>query len=115
MTQRGITYKRRERLEKERANQVATIERLRKEKKDEYLLKLREAKKRAPLVKKGAIERETEAYSYNFKRIDTPELLEKRHMYERMKKIAEGKSNELLVHHCEDMLKEINKWLKERK
>jgi len=35
-------------------------------------------------------------------------------MYERMKKIAEGNSNELLVHHCEDMLREINKWLRKK-
>ena len=115
MTPMKITRKRTERLEKERANYVADIERLRKEKKAEYLLKLREAKKRASLVKKGAIERGTKAYSYSFRWMAKPELLEKRHMYERMKKIAEGKSNELLVHHCEDMLKEINKWLKERK
>ena len=120
MTPREITYKRRERLEKERANHVAGLERLRKGKKAEYLLKLGErrmekAKKRAPLGKKGAIERETKAYSYSFKSITRPELLEKRRMYERMKKIAEGKSNELLVYHCEDMLREINKWLKERK
>ena len=114
MTQRGITYKRRERLEKERANQVATIERLRKEKKDEYLLKLREAKKRAPLVKKGAIERETEAYSYNFKRIDTPELLEKRHMYERMKKIALSNGKKVLVAICNSRLKKINEEIKLR-
>jgi len=110
MTQRGITRKRKERLEKERANHVATIERLRKEKKDEELLKLRERR----TVKKGAIERATKAYSYSFKWIARPELLEKRHMYERMKKIAEGNSNELLVHHCEDMLRGINKWLRKK-
>ena len=114
MTQRGITRTRKERLEKERANQVATIERLRKEKKDEYLLTLREAKKRAPLVKKGAIERETEAYSYNFKRIDTPELLEKRHMYERMKKIALSNGKKVLVAICNSRLKKINEEIKLR-
>ena len=115
-----ITRKRTERLEKERANYVADIERLRKEKKAEYLLNLRErqmekAKKRAPLGKKGAIERATEAYSSSFEHMETKDLREKRHMYERMKKIAEGNSNELLVHHCEYMLEEINEWLKKRK
>jgi hypothetical protein len=65
--------------------------------------------------RKLAIERATEAYSYSFKLIAKPELLEKRHMYERMKKIAEGNSNKRLIHHCEDMLEEINEWLKKRK
>jgi len=113
MTSREISRKRKERLEKERANYVAGIEQLRTEKKAEYLLKLREAKKRA-LVKKGAIERENKAYSSSFKYMEPKGLREKRHMYERMKKIAEGNSNELLVHHCEDMLREINKWLKKK-
>ena len=104
-----ITRKRKERLDKERANFVATVERLEREKKADYLLKIREGRR-----KKGAIERETNAYSYGFRAMAEPELLEKRHMYEGMKKIAEGNSNELLVHHCEDMLMEINKWLKKK-
>jgi len=54
MTPMEITRKRKERLEKERANYVAGIEQLRKEKKAEYLIKLREKR----VEKKGAIEGE---------------------------------------------------------
>ncbi len=110
MTQRGVSRKRKERLEQERANHIAGIERVRKEKKDEYLRKLREQREG-----RGAIETATEAYSSSFRSIPRPMLLEKKSTYQRMKKIAEGNKNELLVHHCEDMLEEINKWLKKRK
>jgi len=76
---------------------------------------MEKAKKRAPLVKKGAIERETEAYSYSFKRMDTPELLEKRHMYERMKKIALSNGKKVLVAICNSRLKKINEEIKLKK
>jgi len=98
-----ISRKKKERLDEERANYVDNIERVRKEKKAEYLLKLREKQ----MVKKGTVERERRAYSSSFEHMETKDLREKKQMYERMKNIAEGNSNELLVHHCEDMLKEI--------
>ena len=104
-----ITRKRKERLEKERTNYVAGIERLRKEKKAEYLLELREKR-----GKKGAIERETKAYSYGFKWMARPELLEKRHMYERMKRIALSNGKKELVALCNSRLKKINEEIKLR-
>ena len=115
MTPREITRKRKERLEKERANHIADLERLRKEKKAEYLLKLRErrmeeAKERAERRERG----ETEAYSYGFKSIPTPELLEERHMYERMKKIALSNGKKELVALCNGRLKKIDEEIKLR-
>jgi len=111
MTPMKITSKRKERLDKERADRVSGIERVRREKKTEYLIKLRKGQ----MGKKAAVERAAEAFSHGFELMTKPELLENRHTYERMKKIAEGNKNERLVHHCEDVLGEINKWLKERK
>ncbi len=111
MALKGSPGKRTESLKKEIASRIATIERLRKERKAEELRKAIERQR----LKKDAAENTIKAYSDNFRLLRKPELLEKKSMYQRMKRIAEGNKNEVLVHHCEDMLKGINELLKERK
>lgn len=69
----------------------------------------RQTAKRAATVEKWKA-----GYISNFEWMTKKELLEKRQMYRKVKRIAEGNKNELLVHHCDDMLKEINKNLKKR-